>query len=65
MKKRILSSLILCCVVCFVSADPIGPAKALKIASSYLQEEVPMARVTPLRRGTTRSISEADSVAPL
>ena len=65
MKKRILSSLILCCVVCLVSADPIGPTMALKIASSYLKEEVPMARVTPLRRGTTRAISEADSVAPL
>ena len=65
MKKRILSSLILCCVVSLVSADSIGPAKALKIASSFLQEEVSMARVTPLRRGSTRAVSEADSVAPL
>ena len=63
--KRFLSALMLCCITFFVSADPIGPVQALKIASSYLKKDVSASHVKTLRRSTTRSAAESDTLAPL
>ena len=65
MKKKCLLLSILSCFISLASADPIGPFQALKIASSYLHEEVPAAHLTPLRRSATRAIAESDTLAPL
>ena len=63
--KRILSALMLCCITILVSADPIGPTQALKIAADYLKGEVLVSQVKPLRRATTRAAAESDTLAPL
>ena len=65
MKKRFLLVSLLSLVTCFVFADRIGPSQALKIASSYLQEDVVASYAAPFRRNTTRMVSDADTLAPL
>ena len=64
MKRKYLLLSLLICVTNFVSADPIGPSKALKIASAYLQESS-VAHVAPFRRVATRAVAESDTLAPL
>ena len=64
--KRFLSALMLCCITFFVSADPIGPTQALKIASDYLKKgDISISHVKTLRNSATRSAIEADTLAPL
>ena len=65
MKKRFLLVSLLSLVTCFVFADRIGPSQALKIASSYLQEDEVTSYAAPFRRNTTRMVSDADTLAPL
>ena len=65
MKKRILQTLLLISIVFTASADPIGPTQALKIASAYLKSDVTVSQIKPLRRSTTRSAAEADTLASL
>ncbi len=64
MKRKFLLLSLLICVTSIVSADPIGPSKALKIASAYLQESS-VAHVAPFRRAATRAVAESDTLAPL
>lgn len=64
MKRKYLLLSLLICITNIVSADPIGPSKALKIASAYLQE-ASMAHVAPFRRTATRAVAESDTLAPL
>ena len=63
--KRFFSFLMLSCITFSVSADPIGPAQALKIASAYLNGEMTVSQVKPLRRSSTRAAAETDTLAPL
>lgn len=65
MRKRFLHAFLLLYVTLTVSADPIGPTQALKIASPYLKAETTVSQIKPLRRSVTRSASEADTLAPL
>ena len=65
MKKNYLLISVLCCIASLVSANPVGPTQALKIASAYLQGEASVSRVAPFRRATTRAVAEADTLAPL
>ena len=65
MKKRILHTFLLLCIAVTVSADPIGPTQALKIAAPYLKMEATVSQIKPLRRSATRSTLEADTLAPL
>ena len=65
MKKRILHSLLLLCIVFTASADPIGPTQAIKIASAFLRGDVTVSQIKPLRRSATRFVSETDTLAPL
>lgn len=67
MKKNLLLLLLLVITsVEGVVADPIGPLQALKIASSYLKENLSSAQMVPMHRSLTRSMtSDADSLAPL
>lgn len=64
MKKKYLLLSLFICSASIVSADPIGPSKALKIASAYLQE-VSVAHVAPYRRAATRAVAASDTLAPL
>ena len=63
--KRFLALLMLSCITLIVSADPIGPTQALKIASAYLKGDAAVAQVKPLRRAATRAVAESDTLAPL
>ena len=65
MKKRILQSLLFFSIALTVFADPIGPTQALKIASAYLKCEASVSQIKPLRRSTTRSVADGDTLAPL
>lgn len=65
MKKRILHTFLLLCIAVTVSADPIGPTQALRIAAPYLKMEATVSQIKPLRRSATRSTLEADTLAPL
>lgn len=65
MKKRILLLSLLSLMVCSVFADRIGPSQALQIASSFLQEQLPVSHAAPFRRSATRSVADADTLAPL
>lgn len=64
MKKTFLLLLFIS-FVCSVSADPIGPSQALKIASAYIKSTPSAKYAHPIRRSSTRSVSEADTLAPL
>ena len=63
--KRFLSALVLACITLFVSADPIGPTQALKIASDYLKKDASVSHVKTMRRSATRSVAMPDTLAPL
>lgn len=63
--KKLSTTLLLCLLTLSAIADPIGPSRALKIASTYLGQELPAARVKPLRRSATRTTATADTLAPL
>lgn len=65
MKRRFLLLSLLGIVANLVFADRIGPSQALKIASSFLQEEAVPSHAAPFRRGTTRMVAEVDTLAPL
>ena len=65
MKKRLLHSLLFFVIALAVSADPIGPTQAIKIASPYLKVDVTVDQIKPLRRSATRSVAENDTLAPL
>ena len=65
MKKNYLLISLLCCIASLVSANPVGPTRALQIASAYLQGEASVSRVAPFRRAATRMAAEADTLAPL
>ena len=63
--KRHSLLLLFACIASLVSADPIGPSQAIKIASAYMQAKPSAMRAQPVRRANTRSVSEADTLAPL
>ena len=63
--KRFFSLLVLSGITFLISADPIGPTQALKIASAYLKGDAAVAHVKPLRRAATRSVTASDTLAPL
>lgn len=64
MKRKSLL-LLLSCITSLLSADPVGPTQALKIASAYMSEGAVASRAIPFRRATTRSAAEPDTLAPL
>ena len=65
MKRRFLHTLLLFVITLAVSANPIGPTQAIKIALPYLKVDVTIDQIKPLRRSATRFVSENDTLAPL
>lgn len=62
MRKCILL-LLLCCTPDIVFAGPIGPSKALRIASAYMSETPSDISYAPIRRSRERSVVP-DTLAP-
>lgn len=61
--KKIFLSLFFCCVACVVLADPVGPARALKMASPYLKN-APMEICFAPARYSKAKVEVKDSLAP-
>ena len=61
--KKIFLSLLFCCVACVVLADPVGPARALKMASPYLKN-APMEICFAPARYSKAKVEVKDSLAP-
>ena len=60
--KKFLSSLLFCCVVVNVCADPIGPSRALKIAAAYVEDVPVEVLCAPTRRSGGLAVN--DTLAP-
>ena len=61
--KRLILSLLLCCAIVGVYADPIGPSRALRIASTYMEDVPEKISYAPSRRNSGQLLV-ADTLAP-
>lgn len=61
--KKLFFLLLLCCMVGVVCADPIGPSRALRIASAYVEDVPVKVSYAPSRRSSGQ-LAVSDTLAP-